>query len=55
MLLDYLGRAEGRLAKVLAQFGGTPLARAKWARELGEGENLAQSIRRKRADREAGP
>jgi hypothetical protein len=49
LLLDYLGRAESRLHKQLSAFGGTPLSRAKWARELAEGESLATSIRRRRA------
>lgn len=55
MLLTLRLRASGRLMEALDRFGGTPLARAKWARELAEGENLAQSIQRKRAAREVGP
>lgn len=49
LLLDYLGRAEGRLAKALAALGSTPVSRAKWARDLAEGESLADSIRARRA------
>jgi hypothetical protein len=47
-LLDMRLRASRRLVEALREFGGTPLARAKWARELAESENLAATIKRKR-------
>lgn len=48
LLGELLGKAEGRLSKALSRFGGDPMARAKWARELAQGESLADAIRRRR-------
>jgi len=42
------GRLSGRLQTWLKQFGLTHASRAEWARQLAEGESLAQSIRRRR-------
>ncbi len=47
-LLDMRLRASRRLLEALDRFGATPLARARWARELVEGESLAASIARHR-------
>jgi hypothetical protein len=41
-------KLSGRLESWLRQFGLTPASRAEWARQLAEGESLAQTIRRKR-------
>ncbi len=42
-------RASNRLADWLDRYGATPKGRAEWARQLAEGESLAESIRRRRA------
>jgi hypothetical protein len=55
MLLDMRLRASRRLMEALDRFGATPLARARWARELAEGESLAASIARRRRAAEAEP
>jgi hypothetical protein len=42
-------KLSGRLESWLRQFGLTPASRAEWARQLAEGESLAETIRRRRA------
>jgi hypothetical protein len=42
--------ATRRLAELLDRFGLTPRGRAEWARQLAEGESLAQTIKRKKKE-----
>lgn len=51
-LIDLRLRATRRLADWLDRYGMTPKGRAEWARQLAEGESLAQAIRRKREEAE---
>ena len=41
-------KLSSRLESWLRQFGLTPASRAEWAKQLAEGETLAESIRRRR-------
>ena len=43
-------KLSARLESWLRQFGLTPASRAEWAKQLAEGESLAQSIRRAREE-----
>ena len=51
-MIDKHLSATRRLAELLDSYGMTPKGRAEWARQLAEGESLAQTIRRKREEAE---
>jgi hypothetical protein len=50
LLGDLQLRAIRRLTELLDRYGMTPKGRAEWARQLAEGESLAETSRRKRAE-----
>jgi hypothetical protein len=50
LLGDLQLRAIRRLTELLDRYGMTPKGRAEWARQLAEGESLAETIRRKRIE-----
>jgi hypothetical protein len=49
-LITVRDKLSGRLESWLRQFGLTPASRADWARQLAEGESLADTIRRRREE-----